>query len=174
MSGPLSPQVSAEAPQTLTPEAPTLAATFVGTPPPPASPYFSCRVYGTPAPQGSKRHVGNGRMVESSAKVKPWREAVKFAALERSLGAPLEGPLTVSILFTVKKPTSAPKRTVTYPAKRPDLDKLIRSTFDALGEAGVWFDDAQVVEVSASKFYPSEEAGAMKVPGALILVRRYP
>ena len=37
-------------------------------------------VYGTPAPQGSKRHVGHGVMVESSRRVKPWREDVKAAA----------------------------------------------------------------------------------------------
>ena len=43
-------------------------------------------VYGMPGPQGSKRFVGTrggrGVMVESSAKVKPWREAVKHAARE--------------------------------------------------------------------------------------------
>lgn len=39
-------------------------------------------VYGEPAPQGSKRHVGGGRMIESSAKVKPWRQDVVAAARE--------------------------------------------------------------------------------------------
>ena len=44
-------------------------------------------VFGLPGPQGSKRFVGRtktgrGLMVESSAKVKPWREAVKWAARE--------------------------------------------------------------------------------------------
>ena len=34
---------------------------------------------GVPAPQGSKRHVGGGRLVESSKKVKPWRRAVNAA-----------------------------------------------------------------------------------------------
>ena len=38
------------------------------------------RVYGTPAPQGSKRHVGRGVMVESSKKVAPWRQDVVAAA----------------------------------------------------------------------------------------------
>ena len=37
-------------------------------------------VYGTPAPQGSKRHVGHGRMIEQSKRVKPWRNDVKAAA----------------------------------------------------------------------------------------------
>ena len=33
----------------------------------------SFNVIGIPGAQGSKRHVGNGVMVESSKKVKPWR-----------------------------------------------------------------------------------------------------
>src|ERR1700676_3259288 len=33
-------------------------------------------VRGIPAPQGSKRHVGGGRMIEMSKAVGPWREAV--------------------------------------------------------------------------------------------------
>ena len=33
------------------------------------------KVIGLPAPQGSKRHVGHGVMIESSNNVKPWREA---------------------------------------------------------------------------------------------------
>jgi hypothetical protein len=37
-------------------------------------------VYGLPAPQGSKRHVGGGRMIEASKKVGPWREAVVRAS----------------------------------------------------------------------------------------------
>jgi Holliday junction resolvase RusA-like endonuclease len=128
-------------------------------------------VHGTPAPQGSKRHVGGGRMIESSKAVKPWREAVKWAALDVLMpdAEPLAGPLAVSIWFALTKPASAPKTRRIWPAKRPDLDKLVRSTFDALGEAGVWGDDAQVVSVIASKAYAGD-GGALNVPGARIAV----
>ena len=34
-------------------------------------------VAGLPAAQGSKRHVGGGRMIEMSKAVAPWREAVR-------------------------------------------------------------------------------------------------
>ena len=44
---------------------------------------FSLTVYGVAAPQGSKRHVGNGVMIESSNRVRPWRQDVRFAALEK-------------------------------------------------------------------------------------------
>jgi len=43
---------------------------------------YSFTVWGIAAPQGSKRHVGNGVMLESSDRVRPWRQDVRFAALE--------------------------------------------------------------------------------------------
>ena len=127
-------------------------------------------VYGTPAPQGSKRHVGNGVMVESSAKVRPWRQDVKYAALEahESCGHPGHHfdkgtPVTVRATFYLARPKShyrtganahllrenAPIR----PANKPDLDKLVRSTFDAIGEAGIWADDSQVTATEIYKRY---------------------
>lgn len=41
-------------------------------------------VAGVPAPQGSKVLM-RGRMIESSKKLKPWREAVRQAAAEHVL-----------------------------------------------------------------------------------------
>lgn len=132
-------------------------------------------VHGTPAPQGSKRHVGNGIMVESSAKVKPWREAVKAAVptVEGVFG----GAVSVEIAFNLARPKghhgtgnnanrlrpSAPRR----PAVKPDIDKLVRSTLDALKDAGVYRDDSQVVNLAARKFY----AMPGETPGARITVR---
>lgn len=128
-----------------------------------------------PAPQGSKRHVGNGRMIEqSAAKIKTWREAVKAAAItswvQDHVTFPLTGPVEVTVVFTLHKPLSAPKTRRTWPSKRPDLDKLVRSTFDALGAAGVWRDDAQVVELHAHKRYPNDGPDALETPGAVIYI----
>ena len=130
--------------------------------------------YGTPAPQGSKRHVGRGVMVESSKAVKPWREAVKTAALEVMDGRPaLDGPLRVSMVFTVRKPTSAPKSRRTWPDRTPDLSKLCRATEDALTEAGVWTDDARVVAYDwLAKVFPGEDVGALHIPGVTVTVWR--
>ena len=36
--------------------------------------------YGTPATQGSKRHIGKGIMVEASTRTRPWRETVTDTA----------------------------------------------------------------------------------------------
>lgn len=139
-------------------------------------------VYGNPAPQGSKKFVGvtkagRGLMVESSKKVKPWRMDVKAAAEAVALHAmhtlPLDGPLVVSMVFTMPKPASAPKRRTTWPDKKPDLSKLVRSTEDALTDAGLWVDDARVVEYSRlAKVFPGEDPQALASPGVRIIVRR--
>jgi crossover junction endodeoxyribonuclease RusA len=108
-------------------------------------------VVGRPAPQGSKRHVGNGRMVEMSKHVEPWRLAVRDEA-RVYFPEPLTGPVSVMIRFYLKAPRVIPAEREGRPITTPDLDKLVRSTFDGL--TGVAFvDDAQVVEVIASKHY---------------------
>lgn len=121
------------------------------------------RVNGDPAPQGSKRaFVVNGRAVltESSTKVKPWRAAVVDAAVDAMNGrAPLTGPVTVMVSFRLAKPKSV-KRDL--PSVRPDLDKLARSTMDALTTAQVVADDSQVCDLWVSKRYG--------IPGADITV----
>lgn len=125
------------------------------------------RVVGLPAPQGSKRHLGRGVMVESSRRVKPWREAVKAAALEATHGRALrlDGPLSVEITFLMPRP-NRPKSA--RPDRMPDLSKLVRSTEDALTDAGVWADDARVVDIVARKVYA--ETG--ETCGARIIIER--
>jgi crossover junction endodeoxyribonuclease RusA len=139
-------------------------------------------ILGTPAPQGSKHgyavkskgaYTGKVAQVESSAKVKPWRMAVKYAAMEEinlhpnSTGwLPMTGAVVVGVVFRLPRPKGhyGTGRNVALlkpsapwcPAGRPDLDKLLRSTFDALGEAGVWGDDAQVVTVRGAKKYATD------------------
>lgn len=137
-------------------------------------------VRGTPAPQGSKSFKGMSKagraiLTESSKKVRPWRQDVKAAAehlLALSGGKPIDAPVTVRMVFTLPKPQSAPKRRRTYPMRTPDLSKLARSTEDALSDAGVWADDARVVEYSRlAKVYPGEDPDALSSPGAVIEIR---
>lgn len=124
-------------------------------------------VYGLPAPQGSKRHVGHGILIESSKNVKPWREAVRWAAIESKERIP--GPVWIKMVFTLPKPQSAPKRRLTWPDRRPDLDKLQRSTLDALVSAGAIEDDGRVVVLYAAKVYPGMWE-ALEVPGVRIRI----
>ena len=142
------------------------------------------RVLGSPAPQGSKRFIGlskktgRGIMIESSKRVKPWRESVRWAATYemtrlKMMAQPnsIVGPVDLEITFTLPKPKSAPKRTVTYPSKYPDLSKLVRSTEDSLSEVGIWEDDARIVRCVSMKFYPGQHPDALDVPGAVIRIR---
>jgi Holliday junction resolvase RusA-like endonuclease len=142
-------------------------------------------VYGEPGPQGSKKHLGNGVMVESSKKVKPWRQDVKYAAIGATARIPgwrpLDGPLAASIVFTFARRKghyrtgrnahllrdSAPVR----PAVYPDLSKILRSTEDALTGV-VWADDQRVVEyLRLGKWYAGTDApDVLDVPGCVIRV----
>lgn len=141
------------------------------------------RVVGEPAPQGSKRHIGGGRLVEMSKKVKPWRQDVTAAALVARIAADdltFTGPVSLEATFTLKRPAghyrtganagllrdSAPA----VPAVTPDLDKLVRSTLDALTLAGVWRDDSQVCELLVRKCYPGLGLDALDTPGAVLRV----
>lgn len=127
---------------------------------------FTLTVYGEPAPQGSKKHVGNGVMIESSKKVGPWRRAVREAALlvQGSDWKPFDGALEVECTFyvargkTVKRP---------LPIVPPDLDKLERGLFDALTQANVWVDDSLVVRSAATKLYAD-----VRPPGCEVTIRR--
>ncbi|ASU86193.1 RusA family crossover junction endodeoxyribonuclease [Nocardiopsis gilva YIM 90087] len=122
--------------------------------------------------------------------VRPWRQDVRAAAedalrLEDDPHAfPLNGPLSVDMVFSVERPKShfgtgrnagVLKRSAPpYPASMPDLSKLLRSTEDALTSAGVWRDDARVVECGrlAKVYTASGDPDSLQVPGAVIRVRR--
>lgn len=120
-------------------------------------------VPGIPAPQGSKKYVGhrNGRpvLIESSTKVKPWRTAVAgvFTYTTKQI---IDGPVSVHMEFVMPRPKSLPKR-VKYHVKKPDVDKLVRSTLDALSGTA-YVDDNRVVQIKATKRYqaPGEQTGA--------------
>jgi crossover junction endodeoxyribonuclease RusA len=127
------------------------------------------RVNGIPAPQGSKRHVGNGRMVESSSAVGPWREAVR-AETQAARPAdpwymPRRGPVQVSIMFWLPRPASVTALKRPQPVTRPDLDKLVRAVLDGIVAGGAIADDSQVCQLSAGKAYADGRA-----PGCLIRI----
>ncbi|WP_030672232.1 RusA family crossover junction endodeoxyribonuclease [Streptomyces sp. NRRL B-1347] len=151
-------------------------------------PALTITVRGVPGPQGSKTHVGGGRMIESSAKVKPWRECVAWMAIQarqKARGRTITGPVALAVTFSLERPRShygngrntatvlrpsAPAR----PDRKPDVSKLIRSTEDALTTALVYRDDALVVEYwRLGKYYVSDYGQVFDVldtPGAVIRV----
>ena len=137
-------------------------------------PVVSFAVLGTPGPQGSKKHVGGGRMVESSKKVKPWRKAVYEAARDHTGGIDgfeaLDGPLVADMVFTLEKGTTLPKY-LDWHFRVPDLSKLARSTEDAV-KGVVWTDDARVSDYRrlSKRWVGSDDPDALDEPGAVIRV----
>jgi len=124
-------------------------------------------VAGKPAPQGSKRHVGGGTMVESSKAVGDWRSVVAWTAANAYSGEPLTGAVVLAVEFVMPRPKSLPKTRPTPPhTKRPDVDKLLRAVGDALSGV-LWCDDSQVVEEVGRKRYaePDERPGAHLLVG---------
>lgn len=131
-------------------------------------------VPGAAAPQGSKRAFklrGSGRvvLVESSAKVKPYRATVALSARQAWNRPPTGKAVYVRVAFTFVRPKShrtgkgairsgAPD----FPGK-PDIDKLCRAVLDALTGV-VYVDDAQVVWLEATKHYA-------ETPGTVIEIR---
>ena len=140
---------------------------------------ITIRVYGDPAPQGSKARGRHGGVYEMSKKVGPWRAAVKLATeTEMDAAAWQEhelspgAPVAVTVVFLMARPAmhyrrgafagqlkpGAPSR----PATRPDLDKLVRSTLDGLRMGRAYADDGQVAHLVAEKVYcAAGDQGAM-------------
>lgn len=120
---------------------------------------FTCFVRGIPAPQGSKFAPKAGVVVDvNPTKLKDWRAAINFVLQDKWTGSSWEGPVVVDLAFTLPRPPSVSVKRRPQPVVKPDLDKLVRSVLDAL--TGICIkDDAQVVEIVASKGYDDEGDG---------------
>ena len=145
---------------------------------------ITIRVYGEPAPQGSKARGRHGGVYEMSPGLPAWRKAVEEAARqamfeinqdgeqEEEVENLLWGPLALTVVFLLRRPADHFRRgrfshllkpgAPVRPDKRPDTSKLVRGTEDALTKAGIWTDDGQVADLCAAKVYcaPGQEPGA--------------
>lgn len=135
-------------------------------------------IIGHPTPQGSKRAwVQNGRAMlaeQTGDRLRAWRQDVKAAAIDVRPPEPVDQPVQVAIEFRFPRPkahfrTGANAHLLRdnapiVPASRAtgDIEKLIRSTHDALTAAGIWTDDCLVASITADKCYAdtTREVGA--------------
>jgi len=130
-------------------------------------PVVVVEVRGLPRPAGSKRVFLVARkgtderrpvVVDDCVGGRDWRASVQHAIARQHPAAPLRGPLELALYFTMPRPgghlgrrglrPSAPP----YPARRPDVTKLIRAVEDA-ATGLLWVDDAQIVTQTATKRY---------------------
>ena len=125
---------------------------------------FIC--YSRAAPQGSKRHIGGGVMIEASKRVKPFRSDLQGIAIEATpIGWDLGLQYEMTIEFHFRRPAShltskgaLTKSAPLYPTGRNigDLDKLVRAVLDSL--TGIcYYDDSSVVDIKAKKVFRSRD-----------------
>jgi crossover junction endodeoxyribonuclease RusA len=138
---------------------------------------ITLNIIGIPQPKGSMSAVrtrgGHTVMLEGKSNTaraasRTWREAVETAARDWQHGHAqvlLDEPLRVDIAFFLPRPKSAPKRRV-WPDRKPDVDKLVRHSFDALTGI-IWADDARVCDLHVRKHYAVDVP-----PGATITIGR--
>jgi len=125
----------------------------------------SFRVIGVaPAPQGSKRHVGNGRFIEASKKIGPWRKAVVQAVEqmfeETGDRTPFTQAVKVTATFILPRPSSVPETKRLWPIVPPDGDKLARGLGDPISlpdYVQLIEDDSLIVEWEIRKIYGTPE-----------------
>lgn len=120
-------------------------------------------VDGKPAPQGSKRYVGGGRMIESSKALPGWRAhiadiATRYADKAHPWLPIINRPVAVELWFILPRPIRL-KGSVPH-LKRPDVDKLARAVLDAITGV-ILADDSLVTELLARKRHadPDETPG---------------
>jgi Holliday junction resolvase RusA-like endonuclease len=126
---------------------------------------FTIWIPGTPTPQGSKKaFIINKRavLVDASIDNKSWRRTVTDAIKNHYNYRQYKGPVYVSLIYVLPKAKSNTKLQM---AQKPDVDKLIRSTFDSLSDSSIIEDDSRVVSVSAQKKWADDGE-----PGVFIAV----
>lgn len=131
---------------------------------------ISFEVHGTPKPKGSARAFiamkagGKPRAIVTTDNkgLKSWETAVRFAAQAVAGDTLLMGPVTLTVVFYLQRPKSVSEKKRPHMTTAPDLSKLVRGIEDALNEV-LWKDDAQVVEIVASKVYAPVDQGSRAV-----------
>ena len=127
-------------------------------------------VYGPPATKGSTVSFADkrGQIITKtdSVDLPAWTYAVGWAA--RAAKLPLVtkgGAVLVCVRFEFVVP---PASTRIHPTVKPDLDKLLRATLDAL--TGIAYDDdSQVIEVRALKVYGPRALTVISVAPAVLI-----
>ena len=140
-------------------------------------------VVGRPAPQGSHDLGGAGQFLDSSPYLKAWRQSVRIAAFRAysQIGYPPNAlplfaagvPVIFERITFYLAPEQCRAEGTDAPVGKPDIDKLLRSTLDALGgahdprgHARMFADDSQVVEIRSMSKVRAPQGN----PGALIIV----
>lgn len=110
-----------------------------------------------PVPEGSHTaHIFGGRAVvhhNNSDKLMKYREAVADAYRKSGANYYHDSPIAIYLTFIFPRPKSVSIKKRKYMTVKPDIDKLCRSTIDALSMGVAFDDDSQIVHLSSAKRY---------------------
>jgi len=140
------------------------------------APAVTLRVPGTPKPKGSMKCIGRSGKVrhqlteDAGPELKTWRDRVTNTARQVHTTAEPREPVLIDVTFVLPRPQThraqrngrtelagpIRPRYATTPAtsrRTGDIDKLARLILDALTDAGLLTDDAQVTDLTTRKTY---------------------
>jgi crossover junction endodeoxyribonuclease RusA len=128
--------------------------------------YLEIVVEGSPVPQGSFRHIGNGRIIAANPKLNAWRQTIADQVTEKTSVRLIEGFCRVDLVFTLPRPKSVPKSRRARPTTKPDLDKLVRAALDAISlpkYVQLLTDDSIVTDLHAAKRYADHRPPGVRI-----------
>lgn len=129
-------------------------------------PWLQVTVEGSPVPQGSFRHVGNGRIISANPKLNSWRQTIADQVSQQTPVRLIEGACVVRLVFTLPRPKSVPIKRRATPTTKPDLDKLVRATLDAISlerYVQILTDDSIVTDLHAAKRYDDHTPAGVRI-----------
>jgi len=119
-------------------------------------------IYGEPISKGRPRmRIIKGKIpiVYTPSKTRKQEEAFITQAMPFKPEKPLVNPLSINVITFFSIPASFSKKQkekaisgYLRPAKKPDIDNIVKSILDSMNKI-FYQDDKQVVEMSVKKFY---------------------
>lgn len=124
---------------------------------------------------GTREFTGRVAVTDKNRFTPLWRRSVVQAARPNGVAVVrpvLVEPLIVRLHFTLRRPVSVSEKKRPYPIVKPDVDNLVKPTYDALTDSGIWLGDQLVIGQVTMKAYVDGYHGdgtpAMDVPGCVI------
>ena len=119
-------------------------------------------IHAVPKPKGRPRVKKNGRPF-TPERTREYEQLV-VGEWEKQCGGiePINNPIAVRVMFYMPIPKATSKKArermaagLEVPAKKPDIDNLLKAVLDALNKKA-YHDDNRIVEISAKKLYSTE------------------
>ncbi len=128
--------------------------------------WLEVTVEGSPVPQGSFRHVGNGRIISANPKLNAWRQTIADQVAKQTAVRLIEGSCVVRLVFTLPRPKSVSIGRRAQPTTKPDIDKLCRAALDAISlprYVQLLTDDSIVTDIHAAKRYADHTPPGVRI-----------